>query len=240
MNRFDSSVSLRGTLSGDLRKPTLILLFAPVLLTAFKYYGSKQFYLEHLQSSFLLWQDPDLTGALYAFVSPLIFLALPSLFLIRLVFKESLSTYGVQAGDLRFAGKAFLILAPLMILSTYPSSKMEDFLSEYPLYKGAGTSTRAFLQHALAYLLYYIGWELFFRGFLQHGIRGALGDWNAILVQTIASCLVHIGKPAGETFSSILGGILWGVVVFRARSLWPAIVTHWLLGVSLDFYILFT
>ena len=57
---------------------------------------------------------------------------------------------------------------------------------------------------------YYLGWEFFFRGFMQFGLRGALGDWNAILVQTLASCLIHIGKPAGEIYGAIVAGLLWG------------------------------
>ncbi len=84
-----------------------------------------------------------------------------------------------------------------------------------------------------------MGWEFFFRGFMQFGLRGALGNWNAILVQTLASCLVHIGKPAGETYGAIVAGVVWGLIVFRARSLWAVLLMHWALGVALDFFICF-
>jgi len=127
-----------------------------------------------------------------------------------------------------------------MILTTYPSSKMPDFLAEYPLNKSAGESTFSFLSHAIAYLFYYIGWEIFFRGFMQFGLREKLGDWFSILVQTLASCLVHIGKPDGEIYGSIIAGIVWGIVAFRAQSILPIILIHWLVGVSLDFFISFT
>jgi membrane protease YdiL (CAAX protease family) len=70
------------------------------------------------------------------------------------------------------------------------------------------------MAYSLFYLLYYLGWEFFFRGYMQFGLRRRLGDWNAILIQTLASCLLHIGKPDTEIFSSILGGIVWGMVVF--------------------------
>ena len=70
-------------------------------------------------------------------------------------------------------------------------------------------------------------------------MRGALGDGNAILVQTLASCLIHIGKPAGEIYGAIVAGLLWGFIVFRARSLWAVLLMHWALGVSLDFFICF-
>jgi len=37
----------------------------------------------------------------------------------------------------------------------------------------------------------------------------------------------------------VLGGLLWGMVVFRSRSLLYVLLVHWLLGVSLDYFICF-
>jgi membrane protease YdiL (CAAX protease family) len=72
---------------------------------------------------------------------------------------------------------------------------------------------------------------------MQFGLRKALGDWNSILIQTLASCLLHIGKPAGEIYGSIIGALIWGIVAFRAQSILFIILLHWFLGVSLDFFI---
>jgi len=240
MNRFSTSLSLKGLFSGDNRKPTVILLLAPLLLTTFKYYGSKNFYLDQLSSDFVLFGNPELTAEYFAFFSSFFLLGIVPLVFIRYVFREKFSAYGLQIGDWRFGLKALAVLVPIMVLSTYPSSKIPQFLAEYPLYKDAGASGSSFVQHALRYGLYYIGWEIFFRGFMQFGLRESLGDWNAIMVQTIASCLIHIGKPDGEIYSSILGGIVWGIVAFRAQSILYIIMIHWLLGVSLDFFICFT
>jgi membrane protease YdiL (CAAX protease family) len=238
MNRFDSSVSLAGLWSGANRKPTLILLLTPVLLTVFKYYGSKEFYLENIQNV-LQAGNADWAAALYAFASSFVLFGLVPLIIIRFVFHESLSEYGVRLGDWSFGWKALLVLGVVYAVSAYPSSKMPDFLAEYPIFRGAGQSSETFLLHALSYLFFYAGWEMYFRGFMQFGLRSSLGDWNAILVQILASCLVHIGKPAGETFSSILGGLIWGILAFRTRSVLYGIATHWILGVSLDAFIVF-
>jgi membrane protease YdiL (CAAX protease family) len=234
------AASWRARFSGAARKPTVILLLAPLLLTTFKYYGSKSFYLSELAGKFVLLNDPGRTAELWHFCSGFFLLgALPAL-VVRLVFKESLADYGVQRGDTRFSLKALLILLPVMVALTYPAARAPGFLAEYPVDPGAGSSAAAFLSHAGTYLLYYAGWEFFFRGFMQFGLRGALGDWNAILVQTLASCLIHIGKPAGEIYGAILAGLVWGLLVFRTRSLWPVVLMHWVLGVSLDFFICFT
>lgn len=236
MNRFDSSLSLRGLFSGEHRKPTLILLLTPVLLTTLKYYGTKQFYLDHLQSLIVV-GNPDWSAALFVFFSSAILLGVVPVLIIKYVFHESLSSYGLQWGDVSFGLKAVAILGVIYIASTYPSSKMPDFLAEYPVYRGAGQSVQTFILHALSYLVFYIGWEIYFRGFMQFGLRSSFGDWNAILIQVLASCLIHIGKPSGEIYSSILGGLVWGILAFRTRSIAYGVATHWILGISLDFFI---
>ena len=240
MNRFSSSISLKGLFSGEHFKPTVILISTPLLLTAWKYYGSVSFYNKSLSQSFVLFDDPALTAEYFHFWSAFLMLGLFSVLVIKLLFKENLREYGLGIGDWRFGLKALAFLAPFLILSTYPSSKMADFRAEYPFFKNAGISPMKFFNHASMYMLYYAGWEVFFRGFMQFGLRKTFGDWNAVLVQTIASGLVHIGKPDGEIFSSILGGIVWGVLVFRTNSIWYVFLMHWLLGVSLDFFICFT
>lgn len=236
--RFDSSLSLNGLFSGENKKPTWILLLAPFLLTIFKYYGSREFYVEHLASLVVL-DNVGFSAALYVFLSSFLWMGIIPFLTIRFFFRESVIHYGVQTGDWRFGIKAFAVMAPVMILLTYPSASMPQFVAEYPLNKGAGSSAIAFALHAVSYLFFYAGWEFFFRGFMQFGLRAQLGDWNAILVQTLASCLLHIGKPDGEIFGSIVGGIVWGIVVFRSRSLLYVLILHWLLGVSLDAFILF-
>ena len=238
MNRFDSSLSLKGLFSGHYKKSTLILLVAPILIIVWKYYGTKAFYVAHL-TSYALFNNPDWTGATYSFFTGLILFGLIPILIIKLIFQEPLSKFGVQIGDWKFGLLAVAVMAPVMIALTYPSASNPQFLAEYPLFKGAGASAGTFTSHAFLYLTYYLGYEMLMRGFIQFGLRDQLGDWNAILVQTAISTLFHIGKPDGEIFSSILGGLLWGIVVFRSRSLLYVLMVHWLLGISLDFFICF-
>ena len=234
---FEHSLSLRRLLTPEYRKPTIVLLVATLVSITWKYYGSKAFYLEHLSSTFSLAGNEQMNAAVFVFISAFVLLGIIPLLVITLVFREPLSAYGVGWGDYRFGWKALAIVAPVMILSAYPSASMPEFLAEYPLNPLAGESAGRFVQHALFYLLFYLGWEFCFRGFVQFGLRDSMGDWNAILVQTGLSCVLHIGKPSGEIYSSIIGALVWGVVAFRSRSLVYPILTHWLLGLSLDFFI---
>ncbi len=239
MNRFNASVSLKGVLAAGNRKPTLILLLAPLLLTTFRCYGGGNFYLEKLAPSLNLLRDPREAAAYFYFLASFLLLGVVPLLVVRFVFREPIASYGLQLGDWRFGLRAVALLAPLAMLASIGGSRMPQFAAEYPIYRGAGASAGAFLAYSLAYLTFYAGWEILFRGFMQFGLRTAFGDWNAILVQTAVSCLAHIGKPDGEIFGSILAGVIWGIVAFRSRSILYVLILHWLLGVSLDWLILF-
>jgi uncharacterized protein len=234
---FENSLALRQLLAAEYRKPTAVVLIATVLSATFKTYGSESFYLETLSSTFVVAGDAQFSAALFVFASAFFLLGVVPLLAVRFVLREPVSAYGVQIGDFAFGCKAVAVIAPVVILLSYFSASMPEFRAQYPLNPLAGESPARFLQHAVFYLFFYLGWEFCFRGFLQFGLRDAMGDWNAILVQTALSCILHLGKPSGEIYGSMVGALVWGIAAFRSRSLLYPILTHWLLGLSLDFFI---
>jgi membrane protease YdiL (CAAX protease family) len=72
---------------------------------------------------------------------------------------------------------------------------------------------------------------------MQYGLRDSMGSVNALLVQVMASVTVHIGKPTGEIYGSIVGGLIWGILAFRTRSLLSGLLQHALLGILRDWFI---
>ena len=239
MSRLGQLLDFSGVFSGENRKPSIILLWTPFILTTWRYFGTKPFYLRHLASRLVLFEDVSRTAELYTFFSGFLLLGVLTLVIIRYVLKEPLSSYGLALGDWKFSLAAVAILAPLLTLLTLPSARDPQFLAEYPLDKGAGASAMAFGRHAVTYLVSYIGWEIYFRGFMQFGLRDKFGPWFAILIQTMVSCIMHIGKPDGEIYGSIVGALIWGVIAQRSGSILAPILTHWVLGVALDFFVSF-
>jgi len=112
-----------------------------------------------------------------------------------------------------------LVFGPVFALAGYLSATDPGLREKFPINPHAGHSAAVFALHAATYLAYYAGWEFYFRGFLLFGLRGSVGDANAILIQVLASSLLHIGSPPAETFGAILGGLLWGMQALRTRSL---------------------
>lgn len=230
---------LAGAVRGPNRRPTLLLLLAPALCTAFASLGSPRFYRTRVQDHLVLLGDPAWTASAWAFAAPLATLVLPALAVLALPPRRWLAETGLLPGDWRLGLKAAAWMAPLMLGAAFLASRQPAFWAEYPYWPGAGASGARFAAHAGLYLLYYLGYEAFFRGLLQGGLRRRLGDLDAVLVQTLATTLVHIGKPAGEILGAIPAGLAWGAVALRVGSIWPVVLAHWLLGASTDFFILF-
>ncbi len=226
-----------GALRGEQRKAAIVLVVSPLLVVTWKYFASPEKILQGLRPDSVLWDDPQATAAVYAMVGTFVLLGLIPALVVKLVFGEPLAGYGVRLGDRPRTFRTMALLGPLFVLGGYIASRDLAVRIEYPLNPSAGSSPGMFAIHAVAYLLFYLGWEFHFRGFLQHGLRASMGDTSAVLVAVMASCLAHLGKPASETYAAILGGLLWGVLAFRTRSLASGLVQHFLLGISLDWFL---
>lgn len=215
-------------------KPTIILLLSALLLTVHRYFGSIEFF----ESNLAL--ESGFPPVFFMFVSAFILLGCLPLIIIYAIFRESLNSYGVQLGDWKFGLRTTAILFPVIALGMLlPAAYTEEMRSFYPFDAEARNSLFSFIRLEVTRgMLYYSAWEFFFRGFMLFGLRQSVGDWMAICIQTIPSCLWHIGMPMGEIFSSIAGGILFGVLAIRTQSLlWPLIL-HFLIGAGLDFFII--
>jgi membrane protease YdiL (CAAX protease family) len=178
---------------------------------------------------------------LYFLCTVVLFGAVP-LVLIRKVWKMPLKDFGVTFGDWKFGLSATAIMLPVIAVAfLLPAAKMEDMRAFYPVDKAAADSMARFLPYAAGrVLLFYVGWEFFFRGFLLFGLRESVGDITAICIQVLPSVLWHIGYPTGELYSSIAGGLLFGWLAIRTRSIFWPLLLHAGIGMITDISIAFS
>jgi membrane protease YdiL (CAAX protease family) len=148
------------------------------------------------------------------------------------------SRLGLGLGDWR-AGLRWLALGiPLAVLAGWIGAGGQSMRAVYPLDPTASASLESFVPYALLQLLYYGAWEVLFRGVLLFGLRGRMGDMAANLSQTGLSVTAHFGRAASETFAAFPAGLVFGWVALRTGSIWPIIITHWVVGISCDWFIL--
>ena len=143
---------------------------------------------------------------------------------------------GVALGDWRFGFSAvalgILALTPILYFSSFDPAIQK----EYPLTRLAGCGTDLFVLWQLCYLIYYFAWEYFFRGFNLFLLKEHWGVTAAILYQTVPSTVLHIGKPQSEMTAAILGGVLFGALAIRTRSMLYPLLLHWYVGACTDFF----
>jgi len=218
----------------------VILLSAPLLLTIYRYHGEASHfgsYFKGLQASGLF----EFYKYLFQFSSFFFLMFIFPVLFIKLRLKRSLVDFGLGPGDINFGFKIIITMIPFLVVPLiFLASKMPDVRSEYPLLKLLHRRHDLIIWYEAAYaIFYYLAWEFYFRGFLLFSLKEEFGAANAVMIQTISSCLVHIGKPEGEIIGSIFVGILFGFLVLRARSIWYVVGIHASIGILTDIFIIF-
>jgi uncharacterized protein len=225
------------SLAGENRRTIVVLLTSALCLAGWHIIGHYDFWLKQLSTMSLASSNVRLYAVIGSLTSSVALLGLIPLLVVKFILRDPLADYGLQVGNVSFAVISSLLAAPLIVYIGYSSAQMSEFREVYPIHPPARDSSAALAWHLVGQIFWYFAWEFHFRGFLQHGMGKSFNVPLGICVQTLASTLAHFGRPGAEVFASILGGLLWGALAWRTRSLLAGILQHWLLGASLDFFI---
>lgn len=122
----------------------------------------------------------------------------------------------------------YLVLGPVLYAST-----TREFRLTYPFYRMANRSGADLAMWEALYGAQFLSLEFFFRGFLLHGLRRALGA-NAIFVMIVPYCMIHYGKPLPETLGAIGAGLILGTLALRTRSIWGGVLIHVGVATTMD------
>jgi hypothetical protein len=130
----------------------------------------------------------------------------------------------------------FLLLLPFLVWISFTP----DFLSAYPMYRYwryEGIFGWENWQHTLVfesvYASFYVITELVLRGALIIGMASIMGR-HAILPMVAMYCVLHFGKPIGETISSIFGGYILGALAYQTRHIWGGVIIHIAIALSME------
>lgn len=89
--------------------------------------------------------------------------------------------------------------------------------------------------NALAWLVYLIGFELLFRGFLLFTLDARFGAWPAIAVSTALYVYFHLPRSPQESFGSFFLGLYFGAVALATGSILCPIFVHLTLAVFAEY-----
>ncbi|MCK5785231.1 MAG: CPBP family intramembrane metalloprotease [Candidatus Sabulitectum sp.] len=218
----------------------IVILSAPVLLTVYRYFSEAQNFLSYFPGL-----KSEIHGEVYAYMLEylsffLLFLVVPTVILTSYKKADTLKTLFSLKCRGKYLAFAFLAILLIIIPSAIHASSLPSVLAEYPLPGALMHDQQMLPVYFLGlFFLYYLPWEFFFRGFLLFGLKDRYGATAAILIQTISSCLVHIGKPAPEIIGAIPFGIAFGIIALRTKNIWIVVLLHASLGIFTDIFIIY-
>lgn len=157
-------------------------------------------------------------------------------FFIRYRYRESVADYGLNLRIEPGFARLFVTAITLMLPLVYLMSLTESFTAKYPflrIYDGEPYIGTTLLIWELIYFVQFFGLEFFFRGFLVHSLKPALGIYS-IFVMTVPYTMIHFGKPPTETMAAIAAGVFLGWLSYRSGNIWMGLLLHCTVAFSMD------
>lgn len=220
---------VRGCATLNRQTATVLILYGVFILIHFRL-GGRGFFLTHVA--------PDASGLLswvwWFGIQGLTGFLLPVIVLCG-VFRQRLSSVGLGLGDWKLALLVSALYVPLVIAATWFLSDDAQFQASYPHLRDAVFDWRIFAVYHGAFLMYWVGWEYLWRGFVLFGTARTFG-LHAIFIQTVPFALLHVYKPLPELALSMVGGLALGILVWRCRSFWIAVPIHAVQMLVLDLW----
>ena len=233
---YGSKVDFKTLIKERDPESSFILLLVPIILTFWVYYG-KQADFDQLFRGFQERWNQDFFSAIYEYLTAFLLMFWVPFFIVKMVFRKKLGEFGFRLGDKTYGFRFVIIALPFLLWAAYVGSSSSAMQAEYPLAKSAMSHLSLFFVVEVFYLMYYLGWEFFFRGFMLFGLEKRYGAATAILIQTIPSAIVHIGKPVSESFGAIIAGLVFGYVALRTRSIFYPLLLHAIIGIGTDVFV---
>jgi len=171
---------------------------------------------------------------LYWFFSDGLLMFLASSLSVKFVLKAKLKDFGFTLGDKKFGFFTTALFLAVMLPVLWIVSATPDFAKAYP--QGGiqvSESWYRFLLYEFSILIYMLGWEFLWRGYMLFGLKEKFGYYS-IFIQMIPFFILHKGKPELELFASIFAGLILGIQAVRSRSFIYAWILHWLIMLFID------
>ena len=229
----------------------VILVYIAFGLSIVKYYGNTDSILVNLDlinpGKFATWFCSVFYGSevggfykkIFWVGSIVLFYLIIPVLIIKFGFKGKLRDYGFSFHNIHKDYPLYIVMMLFMIPVVFFASATVAFQERYPIYQPLNDNLfPIFLWWQLAYFLQFVAVEFFFRGFILHGLKNRFGFY-AIFISMVPYCMVHFGKPFGETISAIFAGIILGTLSLKSRSVVLGILIHYSVAITMDFLALY-
>lgn len=207
------------------KKVLWILISIPVIQAISSYFTSRKYFRDNFFERIQNTSDPYLYEFIYWFVGDTFLALFPAVIIIHFIFRERFSEFGFKIGDWRIGLKFSAIFVLFMSIILWFITSSQEFITKYPLLPSTKYSASTFLIYEIGMLIYLLGWEFTWRGFMLFGLEKKFGFYS-VFIQMIPFSILHFGKPFLETLGSIPGAIALGILALRTRSFYYCVIIH--------------
>ncbi|MFA5624466.1 MAG: type II CAAX endopeptidase family protein [Bradymonadales bacterium] len=219
-------------------KDTFIVVVASMFfLVLYLHHGKASHFYSYFPNfaNSLSWEKGNLASYVYSHLTALLILGILPFLVAKFWLKMSFEDLGLRfkrcKTELLIVFACLLVMLPVIYIFSHTPS----FSEQYPKLKLIGKSWRYFAFYQAAYLIKWLSWEFFFRGFMLFGLAKRFGS-SAILMTTMPFVIAHLGKPELEVFGAIIAGIILGKLSYNGKSIYPTVLLHFGVAFMMDFF----
>jgi len=166
----------------------------------------------------------------------LLFLGIISVLIILLLPDIRLKEYGLSFSFLSAPPWWSWLLIPLILIMGYFAAQKPDNLKMYPQIRALHWTREMIAISAVSWVLFLIGYEFLFRGFILYASLELMEPIPAIALNCAIYAFAHFYKGPGEAFGAIPVGILFCYLTLVTGNIWYAVLLHSVMALSNEWF----
>jgi len=128
------------------------------------------------------------------------------------------------------------LLIPLILIMGYFAAQKPGNLEQYPQIRAKQWTPGMVAVSSVSWILFLVGYEFLFRGFVLHASLGLMETGPAIALNCALYAFAHFYKGPGEAFGAIPVGILLCYITLITGNIWSAVILHSVMALSNEWF----
>lgn len=166
----------------------------------------------------------------------LLFLGVFSCLIIAILPGKSLQEFGLTFHFKQPLPWWFFLLIPLVLMLGYTTARKPDILKQYPQIRAKIWTPAMLLISGVSWVLFLIGYEFLFRGFVLYAALDIMHSEWAIFLNTALYASAHFYKGPREIVGTIPAGILFCYLTLLTGNIWSAVALHSIMALSNEWF----
>ncbi len=128
------------------------------------------------------------------------------------------------------------LLVPLVLILSYLNARKPANLEQYPQIRALQWSRSMLALSSISWIIFLIGYEFLFRGFLLFASLELLEPVPAIALNCALYAFAHFYKGPAESFGAIPAGIILCYFSLVTGNIWSAVLLHSVMALSNEWF----